>query len=469
MKTWPMDATPARDSHPVPSPVARMLSYVLVADTDGRRIAICLDALKPHGVGVLVARRSDEAVGVLRNFGLPSLLIVDLLLPRETGLSAIEAVRRLDANNYAGILAWSPARDVREFATCLLAGMNARILSGGVAPAVVRRAIDRMMRAGAERDIDESFEQSVDPSDKTMAELAETARGICGTAGVAVYLRRGPDRPFRSSLTWLSDEPIPRTVDYLPTALKRVIETRAPVLALNLSSDRSFEGSQPGLEGLRGLVAVPIVVGPEDEVAGMICVFDVEALAFGSEEIEALKAAGRTRNRTGLPAGTMPAGTISPRGARRTSDVAQDRGFGPPPPGPAVLLDRRGGSLAVAREMARARRKDSHLSLVKFDVKPADGVEASASSDDPVDSVGQALLRVIRPYDLAIRWSHQELLIVLPGVRETGAGHVAERMRRALGPGVGGQLSTVGGLVELDDDHTLESLVVRAAENFRAR
>jgi hypothetical protein len=200
----------------------------------------------------------------------------------------------------------------------------------------------------------------------------------------------------------------------------------------------------------------------------MICVFDVEPLAFGSEEIEALKAAGRSRSVTGLSAGTIPAGTIASGSPRAAGDRAQDQAFVPRALGPAVLLDRRGGSLAVAREMARARRKDSHLTLVKFDVKPA-GIETSPSSNDPVDSVGQALLRVIRPYDLAIRWSRQELLIVLPGVRESGAGHVAARMRRALAAGIGGQLSTVGGLAELDDDHTLESLVVRAAENFRAR
>src|SRR5258706_445308 len=77
-------------------PVGRALSYVLVADADSRRIDICLDAVSSHGIGALVAQTAEAAAGMLRDFGAPVLLIVDLVLPQQAGLPVVETVRSLN-------------------------------------------------------------------------------------------------------------------------------------------------------------------------------------------------------------------------------------------------------------------------------------------------------------------------------------------------------------------------------------
>lgn len=459
------DSLAGRSAFP---PAGRAVSYALVADADSRRIDICLDAVSAHGIGALVARTGEAAIGVLRDFGAPVLLVVDLLLPQQTGLPVIETVRRLDLE-CGGILAWSPARDVREFAASRLAGLNARILAGSVAPSVIRSAIERLLEdattAGAESLPSPS--SSDDGIHETMAQLAEKAREICVTPGVAVYLKGGADQLFRSSATWLHDEPIPRSLDFLPAALKRIVETHEPLVALDVASDASIDAPRPGIDGLQGLVAVPIMKG-EDEVVGMICVFDVKSLTLSSTAIDGLKALGRG-GRPARPRGAAiafpPSAHPRARGTREPRGLARNE----PRERPPTLLDRQVGSLALTREMARARRKENHLSVVVFDVDVAESADARKTADDPVESVGQALAQVIRGYDLAIRWSRQELLVVLPGVGETDASRVAERVRDAVAAGSGTRIAVANGVAELDDDHTLESIVVRANENLRAR
>jgi diguanylate cyclase (GGDEF)-like protein len=451
------------------TPVNRVLSYVLVADTDSRRIDACLDVITSRGIGALVARTGEEAIGVLRDFGAPALLIVDLLLPQQAGQPVIETVRRLDFE-CGGILAWSPTRDVREFAASRLAGLNARILAGSVAPSVIRSAIERLLDNGSVADLNADalpvHSSSAEGVHETMAELAEKAREICGAAGTAVYLRSGPDQPFRSSATWLRDEPIPRSLDYLPSALKRIIETREPIVALDVASDPSIE-PRPGVEGPQGLVAVPILEG-DDEVVGMICVFDVKALVLDATAIDDLKALGR-RDRPARPRGGAIAFPPVANPRVRTMRDPRLLGSSGSSERPGTLLDRQVGSLALTREMARARRKENHLSVVVFDVDVQESADAHRMTEDPVESVGQALAQVIRGYDLAIRWSPQELLVVLPGVGETDATRVADRVRDAVSAGSGTRIAVANGVAELDDDHTLESIVVRANENLRAR
>src|SRR5436190_23424509 len=60
--------------------------YALVADADPQRIDECLASIRPFKIDAIVARDSREAVAVLARRGTPSLLIVDLSLPRQDGV-----------------------------------------------------------------------------------------------------------------------------------------------------------------------------------------------------------------------------------------------------------------------------------------------------------------------------------------------------------------------------------------------
>ena len=166
------------------------LPYVLVADADVERTAVCLESIKAFKVGVLVARDGEEALGIIHRFGPPVLLIADLSLPRKDGFAVIEAVRDIDSGR-TEIIAWSALRELREFAAHRLAGLNVKILSGSVAPAVLRGAIERALRGGAAttRASSPTSAPTVDDIHRTMTELADRARELAATAGVAVYLK----------------------------------------------------------------------------------------------------------------------------------------------------------------------------------------------------------------------------------------------------------------------------------------
>jgi CheY-like chemotaxis protein/GGDEF domain-containing protein len=444
------------------------LPYVLVADADGRRTSVCIEAIAAHGTGVLVAKTGDEAIGVLRGFGTPLLLIVDLLLPGRDGFSVIEAVRQTEHDRTA-ILAWSSARELREFAVSRLAGMDVRVLRGTVAPMVIQNTIDHLLAA---RKTVETAEQSQATAAETvyatMSELSEKARQLSHAAGVAVYFRDAPDQRFRSTATWVPDEPTPRSLDPLPIALNRILETHEAMVMMDLAANRAPGAPNLAPDELHSLIAVPIAGAGSGEIAGMLCVFDIKPLALGNSEIAALKALG-ARGATRRIA-SVPLRVALPSLDRQSEPQPADSSS-PATPHRVALLDRQVGALAVSREMERARREQRRLSVVVLDVasaSPGARIER-IEGRDLVDSAGQTVARMIRGYDLAIRWSHDELVVVLPGVAEHEAGRVADRVRAAIRAGTGSHYAVNGSVAELNDESTLESVLMKASAKRAAR
>lgn len=447
------------------------LPYVLVADSDQRRIETCLEAIKPLGFGVLVARNGDEAITVLRRFGPAALLFADVLLPPHDGFMVIEAARRLQ-HTRTGIVAWSAARALREFALCRSSGLNVRVVDGSARPEVIRNVIDSLLRArleptgGSTRDRDDTS----DATYQVMKGLQARARDLCGTPGIAVYLREGAGHPFRSSGTWSPDEPMPHSLDYLPHALNRIMETREPFVVPDVAGDQSpIAGEQRAIGGLRGVAAVPVFGGEHGEIIGMICAFDVKPLTLEPGRIEALKALGRM----GLAPHQGRAVAVTAIGRRRRPAAAFPADVSIRPGAhPVTLLDRDIGSAAVARELARVRREQNLLSVVLFDVNAGaeEGAQPSVApaANSPVDALGHTVTRVIRGSDLAIRWSGRKLLLVLPGVGKTEADRVAERVRSAVRTRSGERFAIAGGVAELGAD-TFDAVLARADQNIREK
>src|SRR5689334_5817903 len=81
------------------------LPYVLIAEADIARAAWCLEALKPTGLGALVARDGNDVSGILRRFGAPVLLLTALSLPDGEGIAVMRAVRHLAGRDAAAIIA----------------------------------------------------------------------------------------------------------------------------------------------------------------------------------------------------------------------------------------------------------------------------------------------------------------------------------------------------------------------------
>ena len=457
------------------------LPYVLVADADVERTAVCLESIKAFKVGVLVARDGEEALGIIHRFGPPVLLIADLSLPRKDGFAVIEAVRDIDSGR-TEIIAWSALRELREFAAHRLAGLNVKILSGSVAPAVLRGAIERALRGGAvtTQASGPSSAPTVDDIHRTMTELADRARELAGTAGVAVYLKARGQTQFRAAVTWASDVPMPDSPPHLPRVFDLVLESGDALVLPDLAtqplsgmarSTTSTASSVP--DAVRGLVAVPIV-NSDGQIVGAICVFDARSLDLRDETVDALKALGR-----GATVQPLASSEARPEmhevHERPIHDESQPEESRPatsqdvPSVESPSLLDRRGGHQAIARELARVRREQRQLSVILFDVDPAARTagQPAASTPDLLGDVSDTLTKAIRGSDLAIQWSRDELLVVLPGLNAIEARPVAERVRAAMQAGARHRVAVAGGVAELLSNESVESAVARANEKVR--
>jgi diguanylate cyclase (GGDEF)-like protein len=444
------------------------LAYVIVADTQEPRIAACLSALKPYNLGVLVARNGDEALGLVRRFGAPVLLIVDLSLPAPDGFSVIDAARQ--APGRTEIIAWSSLRGLREFAVHRLRGDHVRVLSGGAAPAVVHRVIDRALGSRA---TGESAGPPADHIEEMMSALAAKAQTLCRTAGAAVYLKAAGEAEFRNVVKWDSDETIPHSSADLPRVFESIQKTGEALVMPDLSRQRVSGVSTLRLrDTLRGLVAVP-VLSAEQQTIGLLCVFDVRPFRFDSSDIDALKALGRGVS-PGTTAPTVVPAATRPREVTPVVPPAEPVAVVPipSPPGPSVslsLLDRRDGNLAIARELARVRREQRNLSVILFDVNSmaAGGEAVRDQPRDPVTTVAETLTGAVRGSDLAIRWSREELLVVLAGLNAVEARRVAERIRAAMQAGAKHPVAVSGGVAELQAEDTFESVMARANQQAR--
>lgn len=447
------------------TPKSGDLAYVIVADDLEPRIDVCLAALKPYSLGVLVARNGDEAMSLVRRFGPPVLLIVDLAMPGPGGFTLIDAARQ--AGGRTEIIAWSSLRGLREFAAHRLRGDQVRVLGGQAAPGVVQRAIERALGRRGSGDT-----RTLDQTEESMGALAAKARSICRTAGAAVYLKALGEGEFRSVVKWDSEEAMPQSLTDMPRVFDWIQKTGEALVLPDVPRQRTGTPPLRLRDNLRGLVAVPVVA--EQQTIGLLCVFDIRPFKFDSADIDALKALGRAG-----PAGAgVPAVAETP--PPRPRDVATISSQVEPGamPGasaagtsmPVALLDRRDGNLAIAREVARVRREQRSLSVILFGVDSMAAVTAEAlreSHGDLVAAVAETLTGAVRGSDLAIRWSPEELLVVLAGLNADEARRVAERVRAAMQAGARHPVAVSGGVAELQAEDTFESVMARANQQAR--
>jgi diguanylate cyclase (GGDEF)-like protein len=443
--------------------------YALIADADPQRIDECLAAIRPFKIEAIVARDGQEAVAVLARRGTPGLLIVDLSLPRQDGVPdspkdgfvVIDAIATADRGRVA-MIAWSSHRELREFAVNRLAGLNVRILSSSVAPSVLRSAIEAAFpNPGTQKAlVDHAAEETGSDVHESMAQLSDKAQRLCGTAGVAVYLKGPDDTQFRTSVTWLSETPLPHPPVFLPSVFEAVLATGESFFRRDVTTQPL---SKVTTDVVRGLGAVPLV-DVHGQIVGAMCVFDLNPVAFDSTVVNSLKALGRgvSLRAAAEPAAVEPA-VLSPVPKPAESTTSPPSTDLPPP-----LLDRVAGNVAVARELARLRREQRHLSVVLFDVDAVNRADQSVSApSEAVGNVGETLTKAIRGSDLAIRWTTDALLVVLPGLGLAEARPVAERVRAALAASARHRLAVSGGVAELLPDETFDSVVARADDRVR--
>ena len=461
------------------------LPYVLVADTNVERAAMCLDAIRRFKAGVLVARDGEEAARILDRFGPPILMIIDLSLARRDGFAVIEGLRA-QRRGRTEIIAWAAFRELSEFAAQRLSGLNVRVLRGAAPADVIQTAIERAFErhSNTASVADPVSMPSAEELPEIMAALGEKARHLVRTPGVAVYLRAPGATQFRASVTWTSDSPIPHSPYYMPRVFGWILETGEALVLPDLATQPLSDVPTSTLQDVvRGLVAVPITA-PSGQIVGTICVFDLKPLVLSDVDVDALKALGRSvsfgeqahpeAHADGVPdidhphaaphswAAVGEAPAVAPPAPFPRVEPARE----PAPEPPTALLDRLTGEFAAARELARARREERSVSVVLFSVS-SDAQPGPASRDDAAALVARTLTKVIRESDLPIRWAGDEVLLVLPGLALDDARRVAERVRAALQAGTGYRAAVSAGVAELMAAESFGTLVTRARERVR--
>jgi diguanylate cyclase (GGDEF)-like protein len=136
------------------------------------------------------------------------------------------------------------------------------------------------------------------------------------------------------------------------------------------------------------------------------------------------------------------------------------------------LMNRRAFIAGAQREVARAQRYGSPLSLLLLDIdhfKAINDRRGHPSGDAVLTAMGHLLVRSIRTVDIASRWGGEEFLVALPSTDSSGALIVAERMRAAIAEekvkDTAGELIPVTasvGLAVYEAGEGLDSLIDRA-------
>ena len=107
------------------------------------------------------------------------------------------------------------------------------------------------------------------------------------------------------------------------------------------------------------------------------------------------------------------------------------------------------------------------MSVVLFDVsqrlRQQQRLEAEVPpSEEDIAKVVDTFVRAVRQSDLPIRWSGNELLLVLPGLAGVEARAVAERVRAAMEAGGQRRVAVSGGVAQLESDEQFGTVVERA-------
>ncbi len=482
-------ATTRQDGAPasIPGPTTQaQLPYVLVADANAERREIYSAIAGKFRLGLLIARDGAQAQRLVDQFGPPVVLAVDLSQAEMSGASGLG--RGAMRHRLMSIVAFSTARELREFGKASAPdGAPFAVLHPNSKPAVVRAVVERILQRRVEAsDQPAPAEQAVETR-RALEALTARGQDVVDTAGLAVYLKDGRDGHLRGVVKWGSDAALTRSQYFLPRVVDRVLTDGELVMLGDVGApsplDQVLDKSR---DNTHGIVAAPVKQG--GDVIGAICAFDDAPVLLSERTLTAFEQLGATGLQSATPRDPVVR-EADPVAAAVGDDIdtALDRldaeleaaEAGHPsavsaPPGPInddpewqpTLIDRQRGEFEVARELARARREQRQLSVVLFDVSERTQQQRrrdqNVSSGDTLQHVVDTFVRAVRQSDLPIRWSGNELLLVLPGLAGVEARAVADRVRAAMEVGGQRRVAVSGGVAELALNEQFGAAVSRA-------
>jgi GGDEF domain-containing protein len=278
---------------------------------------------------------------------------------------------------------------------------------------------------------------------------------------------------MRGVIRWTGEESLQRCQYFLPRAIDQVLSGGRRVMLGDVGPPTDGHQRRYHLYGAtQALLAAPIK--QLDRTIGAVCVFDDAPLAVSEHTLTAFEDLSAAAGDATADVSPLPKALRSrPDGLRtRATDVvgsapAADSVAEAALDWPPTLLERQRGEFEVAKELARMRREQRRLSVVLFDVSRGlrhrqDQQSTLSREADALQNVVDSFVHAIRQSDLPIRWSGNELVLVLPGVAGVDARAVAERVRAAMEAGAQRNVSVSGGVAELERDEQLGAVVERA-------
>jgi diguanylate cyclase (GGDEF)-like protein len=440
------------------------LPYVLVADPTAQRTPIYTAGAQQHGVGLLVSADASQATRLIQQFGPPLLLVVDLALPEMQHL-ALNSIS--NAEREVRVLAFSASRELREFFRASPNAGRIHVLNRDAATDVIGVVMARLLRASIEDGNQPLADE--DPHQRLAESLTERTRGVVDAAGAAAYIKDPLSGQLRAVVRWNGEESLAHAQNFIPRAVDEVIDRNELVMLGDVGPPLAHEDGRASGRS-HALIGTPIL--DDDKLVGALCVFDDQPLRLSGNAVKDFEELGAT-------AMQAPPNVVAPHEApsdrRAPSYNAGDTPDAEPSAraqtdahdGAPTLLERARGEFEVARELSRARREQRQMSVVLFDVsqrlrqQQRLGAEVPPSEAD-IANVVDTFVRAVRQSDLPIRWSGNELLLVLPGLAGVEARAVAERVRAAMEAGGQRRVAVSGGVAQLESDEQFGTVVERA-------
>ncbi len=122
----------------------------------------------------------------------------------------------------------------------------------------------------------------------------------------------------------------------------------------------------------------------------------------------------------------------------------------------------------VAREIERARRTGTKLTLAFMDVdrlKEVNDTHGHPAGDELLVSVVETVKTHVRPYDVIVRYGGDEFLCAMPNLSKVGAKRRLNKITALLAAANNGHSITFG-LAECEPDDGVQEIVGRADEDL---
>ncbi len=131
------------------------------------------------------------------------------------------------------------------------------------------------------------------------------------------------------------------------------------------------------------------------------------------------------------------------------------------------LFNRRYLEESVKRELQRAKRRESEVSVLMIDIdhfKRFNDTHGHQTGDEALSEVGRLLLDSIREEDIACRFGGEEFVVLMPDCSREDAFTRAERLREVIANRPVGVTLSIGVSAWPNDGRTWEMVLKKADE-----